>query len=261
MNRIPRRPSAIVAGVALGVLIIAPLAAQGGKLRHTCPPCLAITNSMIRADIAPNGTWVLGTTGGDPDAASDDDKSLLYGFVPGSGSQIGSSFSTVRIEGPRGITDAIHTDPAPQAQAGNRATTAWRWDNPYRVAVTQTLQVRANPFSGRMDMVGIQYAMENRDSVALNVGVRALLDIQIGIEDGAPYFIPGLGTVATERDFRGADVPPIGSRSNPWSTIRSGCAAPACCEPPTSRRPTASSSRIGGACSGRAGTTPSIRRR
>lgn len=208
MNRIPRWPSAIVAGVALSVLIIAPLAAQGGKLRHTCPPCLAIANSMIRADIAPNGTWVLGTTGGDPDTASDDDKSLLYGFSPGSGSQIGSSFSTVRIEGPRGITDAIHTDPAPQAQAGNRATTAWRWDNPYRVAVTQTLQVRANPFSGRMDMVGIKYAMENRDSVALNVGVRALLDIQIGIEDGAPYFIPGLGTVATERDFRGVDVPP-----------------------------------------------------
>lgn len=208
MSRLPRWPVGLVVAVAMVVAVVAPLAAQGGKLRHTCPPCLAIANTLIRADIAPNGAWVMGTTGGDPDTASDDDKSLLYGFSPGNDSQIGSSFTTVRIVGPRGITDAIHTDPARQAhQAANRVTSTWRWDSPYRVEVTQTLQIQPNPFSGRMDIVGIRYAVANRDSTTLDIGVRALLDIQLGTEDGAPYFIPGLGTVATEHDFRGADVP------------------------------------------------------
>ncbi len=189
-------------------LAASPLFAQSFRPRtHKCPPCLGIANTFVRADIGPNGTWVLGTTGGDPDTAADDDKNLLYGFEPGSTSSVGSSYTTVRIAGPKGTVNEVHLDNAPQSQNGNRVATRWTWASPYQVQVTQTVEIQQNPFSGRPDVVGMRYDMVNLDAIPVAIGVRALLDIKLGQNDGAPYFVPGVGTVTTEREFGGAQVP------------------------------------------------------
>lgn len=196
-----------LAALFLG-LAVSPLFAQAFRPRtHKCPPCLGIANTFIRADIGPNGSWVEGTTGGDPDTAEDDDKNLLYGFEPGSTSSVGSSYSTVRIAGPKGTVNEVHLDDAPQTASGNRITTLWRWESPYRVSVTQTIEIQQNPFSGRPDVIGLSYLVANRDVSPLAIGVRALLDIKLGQNDGAPYFIPGVGAVTTEREFLGNQVP------------------------------------------------------
>ena len=73
--------------------------------------------------------------------------------------------------------------------------------------MTQTIEIQQNPFSGRPDVIGLSYLVANRDTSPLAIGVRALLDIKLGQNDGAPYFIPGVGAVTTEREFVGGQVP------------------------------------------------------
>jgi hypothetical protein len=208
--KFPRSSAALAVGLAalFAGLAVSPLLAQMFLPRtHRCPPCLGIANTFIRADIGPNGIWVEGTTGGDPDTAADDDKTLLYGFHSGDKSTVGSSYTTVRIAGPNGTLDEVHLDDAPQTATGNRVTTLWTWTSPYRVQVTQTIEIQQNPFSGRQDVIGLRYDVANRDDNPLAVGVRALLDIKLGQNDGAPYFIPGIGAVTTEREFVGSQIP------------------------------------------------------
>jgi hypothetical protein len=166
-----------------------------------------VANAHVRADIGPAGTWALGTTGGDPGTPLDDDRTLLYGYEPGGASQVASTFATVRLRGPAGPIDAVPKQADLQRTGGDRVETAWAWETPYRVRVTQTLQIVLNPFSGRQDVVDLSYDVHNRDTVPLEIGVRALLDIKLGTNDGAPYFVPGVGAVTTERDFVGAAVP------------------------------------------------------
>jgi len=207
-----RWKSPATAGVLAALVALAatlPLAAQSFQRRtYQCPPCLGVANTFIRADVGPNGGWVVGTTGGDPDSAADDDKNLLYGFTAGGGSWVGTGYATVRIAGPKGTVDEVVTDPAPQSSAPGRVDTVWDFiTSTYRVQVTQTLQIQQNPFSGRPDVIGARYTATNLDQMTLSVGIRALLDVKLGNNDGSPYFIPGIGTWTSERSFAGAEVP------------------------------------------------------
>lgn len=198
------------------ILVLAtglPLAAQPPftPLTFKCAgACARIANSFIRADVAPNGTWVLGTTGGDPDTQADDDKNLLYGFFPGGASSVGTGYSSLRVigSGPTPVFEEALQRVAPQRLEDGRIETTWSWDRPYAMRITQTLELRQNPFSGRLDMVEFGYSLQNLEPTPLQMGVRALLDIKIGGTDGAPYFVPGVGAVIHERSFEGDAVPP-----------------------------------------------------
>jgi hypothetical protein len=202
-------------GVAVVVLFASrlPLAAQAPftPLTFKCAGgCVRLANNFVRADVAPNGTWVLGTTGGDPDTQADDDKNLLYGFFPGGASSVGTGFTSLRVLGDGSIPvfeEALQRI-APQRLENGRIETSWAWDRPYAMRITQTLGLRQNPFSGRMDMVEFAYQLHNLGPTPLQMGLRALLDIKIGGTDGAPYFVPGVGAVIHERSFEGAAVPP-----------------------------------------------------
>ena len=49
--------------------------------------------------------------------------------------------------------------------------------------------------------------LRNEGAETISVGLRALFDVKLDTNDGSPYFIPGQGTVAHEREFLGGDVP------------------------------------------------------
>jgi len=174
-------------------------------------PCLAVRNESIRADISPSGSWASGTTGGDPSTPNDDDKTLVYGFKPGGASELGSSYTTVRIVGRDSTRDIAPTtkDVVSQFKDGDRVHTVWHWTDPHQVSVTETLRLVDNPFSGRRDATAIDYVVANDGSTSTKVGIRALVDVKLGRNDGAPYIVPGVGAVTTERDFVAADVPPF----------------------------------------------------
>jgi hypothetical protein len=197
-----------IPAMALLGMALATLPVSGQSQLFPCKGrCARLANGFIRADIGPDGSWVLGTTGGDPDTAMDDDRRLLYGFEPAGASTVGYGYTTVRVVGSRGVVDWVHHSPAPETITSDSATHVWRWTNPYRVAVTQTLALRPNRFTRRPDMAEARYLLRNEGTEAISIGLRALFDVKLDGNDGAPYFIPGQGTVANDREFLGSAVP------------------------------------------------------
>lgn len=206
------RPALSIGLAAVGsILLVGTLGAQAKITPHQCPPCASLVNAFVRVDASPFGTWVMGTTGGDPASPADDNKKLIYGFQPGGTSHPASSYATVRLTGPRGSRDILPaaSDTIAQRTYSETIDTVWAFTDLYAVRVTETLQVLANPFSGAPDAVTLGFHATNLDTVTVNVGVRALLDVMIGDNtDGAPFQVPGVGNVTTEREFLGDDVPP-----------------------------------------------------
>jgi len=200
--------AALLGSFGLGILRAAP-ATPASPIPYQCGPCERLVNAFIRADVGPSGTWVLGTTGGDPNTSQDDDKNLLYGFRPGGTSVVGSGYTTIRIALPSGPVDVVPTFAASQTAAADRIETVWLVGSGARVRVTETLRLAQNPFSGRADVATACYDVANQDPGPLDIGLRALLDVKLGQNDGAPYIVPGVGAVTAEREFAGADVPPF----------------------------------------------------
>lgn len=178
-------------------------------------PCLALRNEHIRADVSDLGTFALGTTGGDPDTPADDDTALLYDFRPGGNSDVGSGYPTIRLSRPgaeiayffpRYGSEVVHQE---EDEDAGTVVTAWRPElEHYRVLITETLRLVDNAFSGRPDALDIRFEVRNEGPEEIESGLRILLDVKMGGNDGAPYFVPGEGTVDHERAWSGDDVPP-----------------------------------------------------
>ena len=76
------------------------------------------------------------------------------------------------------------------------------------IEVTQILQITMGFSTGNPDTIQIQYDIVNHDSVSHEVGLRALLDIDIDNHDGALYRIPGLpGVVSKETELLAPNIP------------------------------------------------------
>lgn len=177
----------------------------GGQLRLTVRASpWSILNQYLRANIASDGRFVIGTTGGDPDTSADDNKRLLYGY-PWS---IRSSFATLRVVSGASTTDYqlgknVAPTSAPSSD-GTTLTTVWEVGG---VRVQQRLHFATNPDTGRPDTTAIEYQLTNITTSQRQVGLRLLLDTMIGDNDGAPFFAPGYGNVTHERDFSSGSVP------------------------------------------------------
>jgi hypothetical protein len=78
----------------------------------------------------------------------------------------------------------------------------WRWDSP-AVQVTQTVELVPGPQSRVLDTCLVRYLIENLDPKEPHtVGLRFLLDTQIGANDGVPFLIPGETALRdTMKDF------------------------------------------------------------
>jgi hypothetical protein len=182
-----------------------PLLAHAERRPYYCPPCLDLSNAFVRADVSPAGIWTLGTENG---TWLPEHRRLLYGFIPDGRSIPGSSISTVRVAGPRGVVDLTPGRVIGQNRVGDWIDTVWESTTPYHVRVTESVGLVDNPLSGRPDAVVFGVDARNSDGVPLDIGVRTVLDVRVGDNDGAPYLVPGLGGVTHEREFLGAQVPP-----------------------------------------------------
>ncbi len=67
----------------------------------------------------------------------------------------------------------------------------WQWHAP-AIKITQIVEIIPGDQSRLLDTCLVRYVMENRDpSADHSVGLRFLLDTQIGANDGVPFLIPG----------------------------------------------------------------------
>jgi len=102
-------------------------------------------------------TFTMGTTGGDPSNANDDDKVLLYGHP-----YPWSSLTTIRVDG----TDYIYGGTGMSMVTGATASTdsitsTWAVGD---IIVTQTLTIVTSSTTGRADTVKIDHKITNNGS-------------------------------------------------------------------------------------------------
>jgi len=168
----------------------------------------SLSNAYIGADIEAGGKFVIGTTGGNPDILGDENKRLTYGFQPDQGSEVGTSFLSMRVITGTETVDISLENRSPVSgplEAEQKILTVWEIEP--NIRLTQTLSFMRNPFTGFEDMIKIDYEAANLDDLTHEIGLRYLLDTMVGNNDDAPFFIPGVGDIDTEQDFRGDNVP------------------------------------------------------
>jgi hypothetical protein len=170
----------------------------------------AVQNEFIEMMASDGGRYVVGTTGGDPDSDLDNYKQLLYGY-PG---DVGTSFATLRIvDGATtsdyrlGSVDYVSTGIAPEAPPVTDTTSITTTYIQSGVRVLERVYVAPNMDTGRYDTTAIEYTIINESGYSRSVGLRMLLDIMVGDNDGAPYFIEGQGYVTRQSEWYGTDVP------------------------------------------------------
>jgi hypothetical protein len=167
-----------------------------------------ISNEYLRVLMNDGGQFVLGTTGGDPSTSSDDNRALMFGYPQAGGAaNIWSSFTSVRVQADE-TKDYQLTSAAPVATLKDGALfKEWQVDN---VRVTQQVGFMFNPYTGRADAARIATSLRNTGHTALSAGARLTLDVLVGANDGAPYFVPGEapdGKVRAEREYTAGRVP------------------------------------------------------
>jgi PKD repeat protein len=159
---------------------------------------------------------------------------ILYGH----NSYPWSSFTTIKVDG----TDYDNCNywdhtfgnlvQAPTT-AGDTNEGIWQLGTT-NLRVHQYLTLVTGSSTGHQDTYAVRYKIENLDSVAHTVGCRILFDTDLDDNDGAPFRVPGTGSVTTEMEWQGANVPPyffvFNDLNNPsvtaQATLRGGLTVP-----------------------------------
>jgi uncharacterized repeat protein (TIGR01451 family) len=82
------------------------------------------------------------------------------------------------------------------------------------IKITQNLTLVKNPVTNsQYDTVKIEYITENTNPSNVQVGLRVMLDTQLGGNDNSPVMVQGYGQVTQEQQWDGASVP------DAWQTV------------------------------------------
>ncbi len=119
-----------------------------------------------------------------------------------------SSFSSIQVDGTVYTNeDSFGTLVQPPTNNGQTNEGVWYLGTgPLRVR--QRITLVTSTATGRQDAYFVSYTVENLDSVSHTVGCRIMLDTKIGANDNAPFQVPGTGSIAQEREWTGASLPP-----------------------------------------------------
>ena len=156
-----------------------------------------ISNEYLKMTVGDEG-FSIGTTGGDPDNANDDDCKMLYGF-PDSG----TSRTSLAIDG------RYFTYSSSDIKIDEEA------DDPTIVSETELDNIKiqlknslvTNVATGKADVARISYTYTNTDTETHSVGCKIMMDTMLGDNDDAPFRIPGTGDVNYGKRYIGSDIP------------------------------------------------------
>ena len=119
-----------------------------------------------------------------------------------------SSFSTVRVDG----TDYTNNGNPFGAVVSPPTTVGATNEGIWQVGTTslrvhQKITLVTGSATGHQDTYLIQYVVENLDTAAHTVGCRAMLDTDLADNDGAPFQVPGTGSILTEHQWDTPNIP------------------------------------------------------
>ncbi|MFY9495004.1 MAG: hypothetical protein WAQ17_07425 [Limnochordia bacterium] len=157
------------------------------------------------------GRFAVGTTGGDPNRDTDQNKHLIYG-----GDDPWTSYTTIRV----GRQNYVFGG-ATERRAGYRGQYGKMLEPPTLVdgtirscweigplKVWQILSITRGSTTGLMDTARIEYHIENTSNLSHFVGVRLMLDTMLGSNDGAPFRVDDR-QIDSDTVYRGRDVPQL----------------------------------------------------
>lgn len=116
-----------------------------------------------------------------------------------------TSVTTIEIDGVNyvyGISGILIEPPTELPNLKNESIYKYR-----NIQVKQTLQIVEHTSAGHADTGMYKYTVTNNDTIAHNIGLRIMIDTMIDDNDGAPFNIPGVGTITHEMEFIGSDIP------------------------------------------------------
>ena len=154
-----------------------------------------IRNDFIEAFINSSGHYTLGTTGGNPDSMTDNNKLLLYGH-PGSD----TTQTMIKVDDNTAYFSSSNNQIISDTQAVSTS-------NMFGVEVKQIITLENNAYTGHPDVASIKYVLTNTSNTAKSIGGRIMLDTMLGSNDGAPFRIPRIGNVTSEIELSGNDIP------------------------------------------------------
>ena len=158
----------------------------------------SISNDSIKLGFTSYKQIILGTTGGDPQKASDDNKSLLYGF-PGAS----SSVTTIQIDG-KSHKYGVYGGEVSISEEEASITNCQEIEG---IQITQEYKIVENPATGKEDCVKIRYTLKNTSEEEKSAGIRIMLDTMLGDNDAAPFRIAGYGSITKETEFTKEEIP------------------------------------------------------
>ena len=157
-------------------------------------------NSYIELAVKDDGLYTIGTSGGNPNIPTDNDKKLLYGHPSPS-----TSYTTIVVDGNVNKYGVSGLSGKPVFNTANQSNVSVSTYG--KIEVKQTLRITNNSATDRPDVVEIRYDITNTDTVAHNVGARIMLDTMLGSNDYAPFRLPGYGNLTTQTEFAGNQIP------------------------------------------------------
>lgn len=157
-------------------------------------------NDYIKILCDSDGSLRMRTTNGDPDNPNDNDKKLMFG------TSSGTSHTLINVDGESNQFDYISdSNMVFEFDSANKTHLTSKKYNGIDIRQNYTF-VKSNA-TDRYDMLEIKYTLTNSDTVAHEAGVRIMIDTMLGDNDEAPFRVPNVGAVVTEKTFTGAEIP------------------------------------------------------
>lgn len=155
-----------------------------------------MSNGYLAMSVLSDGHFSIGTTGGDADNPKDDNKRMLYGF-PGHS----TSYTTLRVDNSSYVYSPSQNEFS--SEDGNNISNAIYAD----VNTQQILSIVNNPATGNDDLIEVKYVVTNESNTEKSVGLRIMMDTMLGDNDSAPFRVPKYGSITTETEFVGDEIP------------------------------------------------------
>lgn len=168
--------------------------------------CYLFQNEYLNFSIALDGKYTIGTSQGNWNISTDDNKPLLFGHP-----YPNSSYTTLRIDG---LNYMFYTQSYEFDFSSNTATCIADING---LNVKQEIKFVNNSNTGKKDIVQVKYYIHNTSEVQKTLGTRIMMDTMLGDNDDAPFRVLGQD-VTKEREYSGEDVPQAWYAFNSLST-------------------------------------------
>jgi hypothetical protein len=193
-GRITTLMAAVLLTVGLAAMAAAPVKRAPERLPESTIDGPGSSYIAISIDDS-NGQFTMGVPNGGP--------ILLYGYP-----NPWSSFTSIKVDGTAYTNNEqlFGSTIQPPSNSGDSNEGIWQiGTTPLRVHQIITLVNGSS--SGNPDTYLIQYKVDNMDTVSHTVGCRIMFDTDLDDNDGAPFQVPGVGSVTQEMQWDAADMP------------------------------------------------------